>query len=147
VTEPEDVSRRIRGIRRRLNLSQAGFGQKLGVKKLAVARYEAGRVPKLAMLNKIARLGGVTVSWLLASESTAAEASFLDVPQPVRQSAIKLLDELRSPTSTIWSSASLRRRYADRGNELLVRCRRDLTEYREMLEREQRRIRSLKTRG
>src|SRR5713226_5949649 len=60
-----DVGGRIREIRRKLGLTQTQFGQRLGVIKISVARYEAGRIPRFRILEEIARIGNVTVAWLL----------------------------------------------------------------------------------
>src|SRR6266481_179438 len=60
-----EVGKRIRQIRQRLGLTQAQFAQRLGVIKVSVARYEAGRVPRPKVLEEIARLGGETVIALL----------------------------------------------------------------------------------
>src|SRR5262245_51423070 len=64
-----DVGGRIRGIRKTLGFTQAQFAKRLGVTKVSVARYEAGRVPRLKVLKEISRLGEVTVTWLLDGSS------------------------------------------------------------------------------
>lgn len=128
--EPRDVGSRIRAIRLRLNLSQEQFGQRLGVRKLAVVKYEGGRVPKLAMLNKIARLGEVPTSWFFTSESAVPKRREIAVPDSLEDVVLKLLDELQISDTT---PLTVRRRFEARGKELLIRCRRDLAEYRGML--------------
>src|SRR5262249_53837025 len=60
-----DVAKRIRLIRQQLRLTQGGFSKAIGVSRLSVARYEAGRLPRADVLDRIARLGDVTVTWLL----------------------------------------------------------------------------------
>jgi transcriptional regulator with XRE-family HTH domain len=134
VNEELDVGKRIRHVRQHLKLTQERFGQKLGVKKLAVARYEAGRVPRFEMLAKIARIGGVSLPWLVGSESSLSATQELAIPAQFQELATRLLEELSASSSPIWRSKTLRKRYEDRSRELLSRSLRDLIEYRELLE-------------
>ena len=138
MNEELDVGKRIRHVRQRLKLTQERFGQKLDVKKLAVARYEAGRVPRFEMLAKIARVGGVTLPWLVGSEPPLSSTQEPAIPVQFQELATRLLEELRASSSTIWRSKTLRKRYEDRSKELLSRSLRDLIEYRELLETEYR---------
>ena len=133
MNEELDVGKRIRHVRQRLKLTQERFGQKLGVKKLAVARYEAGRVPRFEMLAKIARVGGVSLPWLVGSEPSSSTQEPA-IPVQFQELATRLLEELRASSSPIWRSKTLRKRYEDRSKELLSRSLRDLIEYRELLE-------------
>jgi len=123
-----------------LNLTQAELGQKLGVKKLAVAKYEAGRVPKLEMLNKLARIGGVHTSWFFQSEQKITPSPAVDVPASLKKAVTELLEQLR--ISKTLESAALQRRFEARCRELLIRCRRDLEAYRQALQLAQRRLRA-----
>ena len=135
-----EVGRRIKHIRSQLNLTQAELGQKLGVKKLAVAKYEAGRVPKLEMLNKLARIGGVPTSWFFQLEPKILLPSAVDVPASLKKAVNELLEQLR--TSKSLKSAALQRRFEARCKELLIRCRCDLEAYRQALQFAQRRLRA-----
>src|SRR4029453_17342032 len=63
-----DGGGRIRQIRQQMKSTQAQFAQRLGVTKVSVARYEAGRIPRMRVLEEIAKLGGVTMSWLLEAQ-------------------------------------------------------------------------------
>jgi transcriptional regulator with XRE-family HTH domain len=56
---------RIGQVRGRLALTQRQFGRRVGVSRNAVSLYERGRIPRSAVLDRIARLGGVSVEWLL----------------------------------------------------------------------------------
>src|SRR5215467_14453140 len=62
------VGHRIRFVRKGLKITQAQFARRLGIIPLSVARYEAGRVPRADVLERIAHFGGVTTSWLLYGE-------------------------------------------------------------------------------
>ena len=57
------VSSRIKKVRGKL--TQKEFGNILGVRDATISRYEAGRIPDVRTLKKIADYGGVTVEWLL----------------------------------------------------------------------------------
>lgn len=60
---------RIEQVRHALGLTQRGLAEKLGLSTRTVNRWEAGAVaPRQSMVEQIAKLGGVTVSWLLTGE-------------------------------------------------------------------------------
>src|SRR5713226_3400710 len=83
-----EVGKRVRQVREKLRLTQGEFARRLGVTRVSVARYEAGRVPSFGVLHQLARLGGVTIGWLL-QETPEEESprdwgdrlSPLDVPE------------------------------------------------------------------
>jgi len=137
--QDQDVGERIRWIRQQLDLTQSEFSKRLGVIQASVARYEAGRVPRAPVLEKIARIGGVTISWLLHGEAT-------DTTDPRNRQAIpkELRDVMRvlSPDSDskTWRKLpqQLRNRYQERAREVASRLVRELDEYRKVLEAERR---------
>lgn len=49
-------------------MSQEEFGEIFGVTKVTISRYEAGRIPDVRTLKKLADYGGVTVDWLLKGQ-------------------------------------------------------------------------------
>jgi transcriptional regulator with XRE-family HTH domain len=62
----DGLPQRIAAVRRRLGLSQRAFAARLGVGRNVVIRWEGGyHRPHRARLKRIAKLGGVTPSWLL----------------------------------------------------------------------------------
>jgi transcriptional regulator with XRE-family HTH domain len=64
---PDGLPSRLRHVRETLGLSRSAFADRLGIPRNSVSRYELGRqTPSVAALLKIARVGGVTVDWLLA---------------------------------------------------------------------------------
>ena len=81
-----EVGNRVRQVREKLRLTQGEFARRLGVTRVSVARYEAGRVPSFGALHQLARLGGVTVGWLLQDTPEEEIASrlltFLKRPPP-----------------------------------------------------------------
>ena len=135
----QDVGERIRWIRQQLDLTQSEFSKKLGVIQVSVARYEAGRVPRAQVLEKIARIGGVTTSWLLHGEAIETTVS------RGRQTTPKELSDVMRLLSPDWDSKmwrklshQLRTRYQDRAREVADRLVRELEEYRKVLEAERR---------
>ena len=58
----------MRDLRRRARLTQQEFAERLGLRRISVARYEAGRIPRIKILKEIARVGGVSVVSLIATE-------------------------------------------------------------------------------
>lgn len=69
-TESALRGKRIRGIRKRLGLNQEQLGEKLGgVTKGSVSGYESGDTnPTPEALIELARLGGVSLDWLLTGK-------------------------------------------------------------------------------
>jgi transcriptional regulator with XRE-family HTH domain len=132
------VGKRIREIRQRLGLTQAQFAQRVGVIKVSVARYEAGRVPRPKVLAEIARLGGVTVASLLQEpEGDAVKAAF---PSGLTELGISdVLSELvtflegRSPVMHRLPQR-YRNQYKERVRESISRMKRELLEFQKLLE-------------
>ena len=135
---PSGVALRIRQIRQKLGFNQAQFGERLGVTRLSVARYEAGRIPKWRILEDISRMGEVTVAWLLHGQIPGIQGR-PDPPQilspglsePVRTLVAFL--ERKTPSLGRLSKKG-RNRYEQRVEELVTRTTRELEEYQKLLE-------------
>jgi len=129
------VGQRIRSVRKGLKITQAQFGRRLGIIPLSVARYEAGRVPRADVLERIARFGGVTTSWLLYGERNSD--SLLQI-QPVKAEMSQKILEVVQPDwrSTPWVRlpARYRKRYEERVKDAVARLKRELEDYRDLLE-------------
>src|SRR5215470_5613814 len=138
-----DVAGRIHGIRKSLGLTQVQFSKRLGVTKVSVARYETGRIPRLKILKEIARLGGVTVTWLLDGGSPQEHQGRSQIdPREIRLTAPghELLTFLQQKAPVITHlPAQSRRRFEERIRELVARAKRELDEYQKVLEGEPRR--------
>jgi transcriptional regulator with XRE-family HTH domain len=107
------LPQQIRAVRQGLGLSQRQFAERVGVQHRNVVNdWEAGRHrPRVQTLDCIARLGGVTVEWLLhgngrrptcspedAAWDEAVEALRMLWQEPSRREAVlTLLNALRSP--------------------------------------------------
>jgi len=129
-----DVGERIRSVRKGLKATQAQFGRRLGIIPLSVARYEAGRIPRADVLERIARIGGVTSSWLLHGER------YGDSPlqtEPVISQAVQEVHDLVQPdwTSKPWRKLPprFRKRYEERARDAVARLKRELEDYRDLL--------------
>ncbi len=72
------VGEKIKEKRRELGLTQTELGEKLGVQKNAVSKWETGRVDDIpgSKIRAMAALFGVTPSWLI--DDAAPEAVTLD---------------------------------------------------------------------
>ena len=67
------LGQRIGECRKKMSLSQEGLGEKLGVSRQAISKWEAdGAVPEVDKLIGMSRLFGVSVGWLLGIEEEAA---------------------------------------------------------------------------
>lgn len=79
------LGQRIQEHRLRLGLSQAGLGEKLGVSRQAVSRWEAdGSVPDTDKLIALSKLFGLTLNELLQVENPPEQ-----MPVPVEEAAEK----------------------------------------------------------
>ena len=133
-----DVGRRIRQIRRKLGLTQAQFGKRLSVTKGSVARYEAGSIPRLRVLNEIAKLAGVTSAWLL-QEGVADTRRKMPLLGPPQLNLTEPLSTLlgffeRKAPAVSKLPQHYRKRYEKRVEELLSRIKRDLDDFQTVLE-------------
>src|SRR5262249_14455936 len=133
-----DLGRRIRQVRRQLGLTQAEFGQRLGIINVSVARYEAGRVSHAEVLRRIAALAGVTVDWLLHGERGKLavgppETGRASVSRSLVMPSISL-ESLLQPSRVTHLPPRFRNRYLRRAKEVLERARRELEEYTRVLE-------------
>jgi transcriptional regulator with XRE-family HTH domain len=65
---------RVVAVRRRLRLSQHTFAARIGVSRNAVLRYEGGHGrPRADTLERIAKVGSVSVDWLLRGDRRPPE--------------------------------------------------------------------------
>ena len=148
--QASDVAGRIHEIRQTLGLTQSQFAQRLGVTKVSIARYEAGRIPRLRVLRDIAKHGDVTLAWLLEGP----REDFAQREGRVRHQEANLLGTARDLLAFVQQRASAltalppqhRERYQERFHELVLRTKRELDEYQQVLEAELR-IRPRKARA
>jgi transcriptional regulator with XRE-family HTH domain len=70
----DGLPNRIAAVRTRLGLTQRAFAARVGVTRNIVIRYEGGTGrPRADTLERIARLGGVSVDWLLRGDRRPPE--------------------------------------------------------------------------
>jgi len=63
------IGQRIAECRRQLGLSQESLGEKMGVSRQAISKWEAdAALPEIDKLIGLSKLFGVTVGWLLGVE-------------------------------------------------------------------------------
>ena len=81
--EQQTLGRRIQEARKAAGLSQESLGERLGVSRQAVSKWEAdAAVPELENLIAMSRIFGVTIGALLGVEPEAAEdRSEKDAPE------------------------------------------------------------------
>jgi transcriptional regulator with XRE-family HTH domain len=136
--QSRDVGERIRQARETLRLTQGEFAGQLGVTRVSVARYEAGRVPNLGLLRKIAQLAGMTVAWLLGGvgdEESQCAANDRPSPLEVAEAHNRLVAFLKQDAAkAALLPKILRRSYDLRLHESIARLERELEEYRQLLE-------------
>lgn len=85
------LGQRIAECRKRKGLSQEGLGEKLGVSRQAISKWEAdGAVPEVDKLIGMSRLFGVSVGWLLGiEEETATEQ-----PAVISEELLRKIEEI-----------------------------------------------------
>ncbi len=81
------LGQRIAERRKLLGLSQEGFGEKMGVSRQAISKWEADTsVPEVEKLISMSKLFGVSVGWLLGTEEEEEQlfqiAAAFRMPQP-----------------------------------------------------------------
>lgn len=70
ITEPSAWNKRLRKIRRTLDMTQQEFSEKLGLKTSAYRMYEIGKnQPSIEVLQKLAQLTGISLDWLLLGKA------------------------------------------------------------------------------
>src|SRR5260370_41776744 len=68
------LNENIRTLRKKLQLTQDEFAQKLGIKRSLVGAYEEGRAePRAELLQKMASLFGVSMESLIGTDLTKSE--------------------------------------------------------------------------
>lgn len=69
------IGERISQKRKELGLSQESLGEKLGISRQAIYKWESdSALPEIDKLVALSRLYGVSVGWLLGVEDTPAKA-------------------------------------------------------------------------
>ena len=109
----QTLGQRIAAQRKKLNLSQEALGEKMGVSRQAISKWESdGAVPEIDKLIAMSRLFGVTLGWLLGveEEPAAPVPGFTDeqmelirrmIPQPAQPKKAPWI------VATIFSTAAL----------------------------------------
>lgn len=84
------LGQRISEGRKRLELSQEALGEKMGISRQAISKWESdAAVPEIDKLIALSRLFGVSVGWLLGVEETAPEA-----PESLSEQQLELMEQL-----------------------------------------------------
>ena len=97
------LGQRIQGHRLRLGLSQAGLGEKLGVSRQAVSRWEAdGAVLDTDKLIALSKLFGLTLNELLQVENPPEQ-----MPAPVEEPAEKRPSSSAAALTARWRRGAL----------------------------------------
>jgi transcriptional regulator with XRE-family HTH domain len=132
------LGRRLRVVRERLNLTQEALAREVGVTKVSVARYEAGRIPRAEVLDRIARLAGVTVSSLLRTDNLPRSGDReRKAPRPATPAVVARVLPLLDPdwNGEPWRQLSkeAQARYEKRVRKALDELKTALEEYRSLL--------------
>lgn len=86
------MGQRIAEERRKLALSQEGLGEKMGVSRQAISKWESdGAVPEIDKLIALSRLFGVSVGWLLGVEDTPSQKEPTDT---LSDEQLYMIDEI-----------------------------------------------------
>lgn len=80
-----NTGERIRELRTRSGMTQEQLGEKLGLKKSAIAKYENGRVENLKRetIEKLSQIFGVTPSYLLGIEDN--DSNYIQIETPANE--------------------------------------------------------------
>ena len=84
------MGRRIAEQRKRIGLSQEALGEKMGVSRQAISKWEAdGAVPEIDKLIALSKLYGVSVGWLLGVETQTEKQT-----DALSDSQLKMVEEI-----------------------------------------------------
>ena len=84
------IGQRIAAQRKELGLSQEGLGEKTGVSRQAISKWEAdAAIPEIDKLIALSKLFGVSVGWLLGVEETPAAQK-----DELSESQLKTVEEI-----------------------------------------------------
>lgn len=84
------MGRRIAEQRKRIGLSQEALGEKMGVSRQAISKWEAdGAVPEIDKLIALSKLYGVSVGWLLGVEAQPEKQR-----DELTESQLKMVEEI-----------------------------------------------------
>ena len=87
------IGQRIAQKRKELGLSQEALGDRLGVSRQSIYKWESdAALPEIDKLVALAKLFGVTVGWLLGVEEPAAPTR--EPPQELTEQQLKLAEEI-----------------------------------------------------
>ena len=108
----QTLGQRIAAQRKKLGLSQEALGEKMGVSRQAISKWEAdGAVPEIDKLIAMSRLFGVTLGWLLGVEEAPAAAPDFSEEQIelIRRMIPQPAPSKKAPwiVATIFSTAAL----------------------------------------
>ena len=119
MTGDRQLASRVRRVRRDLALTQAEFAKRLGVAKISVARYEAGRIPKLTVLKRMSEVRHLPMTWLLHGDEEASNRPSSDLRWPSSGRAVDILIDrllIAAKSKGSWSTAN-RRKFENRVKE------------------------------
>ena len=93
------LGQNIQALRHTAGLSQEGLGEKLGVSRQAISKWEAdGAVPEVDKLIALSRLFGVSVGWLLGVEEPPQGGGADAEPAPetgeLTEQQLRMVEEL-----------------------------------------------------
>ena len=106
------IGQRIAEKRKELGLSQEALGEKLGVSRQAISKWESDTsVPEIDKLIVLSKLFGVSVGWLLGVEATPeipteVPASEQETQESIRQWFLRWLKGWEIPASETDASPS-----------------------------------------
>ena len=86
----QTLGQRISEERKKLGLSQESLGEKIGVSRQAISKWESdGAIPEIDKLIFLSRLFGVSVGWLLGEEATPEQAQTSPTPIHTAKQTVK----------------------------------------------------------
>ena len=82
MTQEDNMSKRIKACRERLELTQEELGNMLGMQRAAINKYEKGYVEniKRATIKKMSEIFNVSPAWLMGYDDVSEETMTDDIP-------------------------------------------------------------------
>ena len=102
------LGQRIAAERKKLGLSQEALGEKMGVSRQAISKWESdGAVPEIDKLIAMSKLFGVTLGWLLGVEEEAAAEPTPGFTDDQLELIRRMMPQPAQPKKTPWIVATI----------------------------------------
>ena len=103
----QTLGQRIAAERKKLNISQEALGEKMGVSRQAISKWEAdGALPEIDKLIAMSKLFGVTLGWLMGLEEGSGQQT-ADFSEEQLELIRRMIPQPPQPRKAPWIAATI----------------------------------------